>query len=303
MNDLTLRTALAHLRLHDGDLVRSFVFNTIVSANLAKVSNATLEAELACLADFPEKASPRRPVSAHAIAQSLELPYETVRGRVVKLIELGLCERVRGGLVIRPTIVTQPEFREAMREVHVAFCDIIRDLNGLGFDFAGLIASTGAAPPPPRSDGRGPSRGIVVRVVLDFQVRHLTSIAPLFGDILRGLIFAGILHANINRLLDSPNEAWAYARQSTPAPDELRTPVSIRNLARDLGMPYETVRRHAAALVARGYVRMIPGKGVVAPASAVADDGLSRENPRLMQRFTKLVGELTRLGFDFADPR
>lgn len=296
-----MRTALIHMRLHDGDLVRGLVYGTIVSANLAHVSNAVLEAELA---DGPgptrEDAGRRRPVSAHAIAQSLNLPYETVRTRVVKLIELGLCERLPGGLVTPPGVGARPELQEATRAIYAVFRDVVRALNDLGFDFAGLAARAGATAPdhaPP------PSPAVVARVVLDFEIRHLTSLAPSFGDVLGSLIFAGVLRANTARLLGSPNEAWAYARQSTPPPDDLRSPVSIRNLARDLGMPYETVRRHTAALTAQGYLKMIPGKGVLAPAAILGDDGLGRENPPLMQRFTRMIAELTRLGFDFADPK
>lgn len=296
-----MRTALIHMRLHDGDLVRGLVYGTIVSANLAHVSNAVLEAELAGDAEqAPEEAGRRRPVSAHAVAQSLGLPYETVRTRVVKLIELGLCERLPGGLIAPPGVGARPEVQEATQQIYAVFCDVIRALNGLGFDFAGLAARAGATPP---DQPAAPSPAVLARVVLDFEIRHLTSLAPSFGDVLGGLIFAGVLQANIRRLLGSPNEAWAYARQATPPPDELRTPVSIRSLARDLDIPYETVRRHTAALTARGYLKMIPGKGVVAPASVLGDDGLGRENPPLIQRFTRMVAELTRLGFDFADPK
>lgn len=296
-----MRTALIHMRLHDGDLVRGLVYGTIVSANLAHVSNAVLEAELAGGAgQAPDDARRRRPVSAHAIAQSLNLPYETVRTRVVKLIELGLCERRSGGLVAPPGIGARPELQEATSQIYAVFCDVIRALNGLGFDFEGLAVRAGAWPPDPAG---APSPSVVARVVLDFEVRHLTSLVPSFGDVLGSLIFAGVLQANTRSLLASPNEAWAYARQTTPPPDELRTPVSIRHLARDLDMPYETVRRHTAALTARGYLKMIPGKGVLAPAAILGDDGLGRENPPLMQRFTRMVAELTRLGFDFADPK
>lgn len=296
-----MRTALIHMRLHDGDLVRGLVFGTIVSANLAHVSNMVLEAEVAGGAEEAlQEAGRRRPVSAHAIAQSLELPYETVRARVVKLIELGLCERRPGGLIVPHGVGNRADMQEATQDIHAIFCDVVRALNGLGFDFHGMAAKAGAAPP---EQAAAPSPAVVARVVLDFEIRHLTAIAPIMGDVLGGLIFAGVLKANVRGLLASPNEAWAYARQSTPPPDELRAPVSIRELARELGMPYETVRRHTAAMTAQGYLKMIPGKGVVAPASVFGDDGLGRENPPIMQRFARMVAELTRLGFDFDDPK
>lgn len=295
-----MRTTLVHLRLHDGDLIRSFVFDTILSTNLENNSHAALEAELT-----GGEPVPRRPVSAHAIAQSLGMPYETVRGRVMTLLRLGLCERGKGGLVVPAEISRRPDHQEAMLEVHAGFLKVIHAMTDLGLDFAGLAAKAGVAPEAARARpaGEAPPPAIVVRLVMDFQIRHLAHVAADFGDIMRGLIWAAVLRANVRNLLHSQDNAWAYARQSTPPPDELRVPISIRMLSRELGVPYETVRRHTAALLEVGYVKSVPGKGVFVPAEAVTTEGLGRENPRQMLQFTRLVGDLTRLGFDFNDPR
>jgi len=300
MNDLMMRTAMAHLRVHKGDLVRSFVFDTIVSTNLENNSLAMLEAELNGTDGDPVV---RRPVSAHAIAQSLGMPYETVRGRVMTLIRLGLCERHKGGLIVPAEVARRPEFEEATLKVHGAFVDVIRAMAELGFDFAGLAAKTRATPGRTWPAGEGPPPALVVRLVMDFQIRHLSHVAPDFGDIIRGLIWAGILQANVRDFLRSQDKAWTYARQSTPPPDELRVPISIRMLARELGIPYETVRRHVAALMEMNYLEAVPGKGVFVPAAALTTETLGSQNPRQMVQFTRLIGDLTRLGFDFLDPR
>lgn len=296
-----MRTALTHLRLHDGDLVRSFVFDTMVSTNLENNSLAVLAGEIRGSTDTPPVV--RRPVSAHAIAQSLGIPYETVRGRVVTLMDQGLCERQRGGLVVPAEALRRLEFQTATLDVHAAFLDTIRAMTDLGLDFAGLAARSGATRSCLTPEGESPPPALVMRLVLDFQVRRLVHLAPDFGDITRGFIWAGIMQANVRDLLHDKDTAWTYARQSTPPPDTLRKPISIRMLSRALGIPYETVRRHAVAMVAQGYLASSPGKGLFAPAAAVGDDGLGRANLEMMAQFTRMVGDLTRIGFDFDNPR
>lgn len=300
-----MQTALTHLPVHGGDLIRSFVFDTMLSANLKGLPPAVLEAEATRPADVAEPArSLRRPVSANAIAQSLGLPYETVRGRVVTLLRLGLCERRRGGLVVPPEVAARPEFEAAMLKVHALFIEAIRTLREINYDFDAEPEFSIADAASEQRPSRGPTPpALVVRMVMDFQLRHLETLVPTFGDVTRGFIWAGILQANIRRLLRAPGMAWTYAEQATPPPDDLRAPVSIRMMSRELGLPYETVRRHVGTLIEEGRLRAIAGKGVIVPAAVLGDDRMGNTNPLLMQRFTRLVADLKRLGFDFADPR
>jgi hypothetical protein len=246
--------------------------------------------------------APRRPVSANAVAQSLCLPYETVRGRVVSLIDKGWCLREPGGLLVSPSAAARPDYQAAVLDIHAAFLDALRALRRIDFDFDGLTASS--APPPEGPIPSGPPLpGLIVHLVMELQQRHLETITPMFGDPAKAFVWAGALQAHVRRLLVEPESAWAYAGQDAPPPDNLRTPVSVRALAQTLGMPYETVRRHVATLLEEGRLVRVGRRGVLAPAAAVGQDGLGRGNPVLMMRFVRLIAELKRLGFDFADPR
>lgn len=295
-----MRTAVIHIRLHGGDVMRSFVFRTILSTNLSHLSPVALEAELTSPA--PDEEGVRRPVSANAIAHSLQLPYETTRGRVVDLAEAGWCQRTSAGLLVPGSVTALPEHRTAVREIHDAFLDSIRTLGQLDFDFRSLIEQTGLPPLEGRALTGPPSPAFVVHLLMDLQLRHLETLTPMFGDVTRAFVWAGVLQANMRRLLVEREAAWAYAGPETPPPDSLRIPVSVRAVANELGMPYETTRRHVAALQDEGRLAKA-GRGVLVPAAALGDEALGKGNQTLMLRFVRLIGELARLDFDFDNPR
>lgn len=300
MTDLLMRTALIQTRLHDGDLARSFVFRTILSANLSHLPPALLSAELDTEGGDP--AASRRPVSANAIAQSLCMPYETVRSRVVALIATGWCRRETGGLLIPWSVTARPEYQAAVLEIHREFLDAVRTLKRIALDFDAIAGAAALPSIDIERAPRAPSPAFVVQLLMDFQQRHTEAVTPMFGDVTRAFVWAGVLQANIRRMLVEPETAWAYASQDAPPPDALRIPVSVHALSRSLGMPYETVRRQVAALVAEGRLIREP-LGVLAPALSVGDERLGRGNLLLMARFARLVAELKRFGFDFDDPR
>ena len=78
------------------------------------------------------------------------------------------------------------------------------------------------------------------------------------GDPVRGLIFLAAARAGTQHLDTGfrPTERGFVS-------DDLRRPVSISALARSLGLPNETVRRHVIALVEAGYAGRTPEGGVI----------------------------------------
>ena len=83
-------------KLADGDLHKALVFFAIVSANVQNSSNTSVESHAYGGLDNAPPDEARRPVNTHALAQSLGLPYETIRRNVSKLIESGGCVRLPG---------------------------------------------------------------------------------------------------------------------------------------------------------------------------------------------------------------
>lgn len=94
------RQLLAGIRMlgdmWNGDLLRALVFTAIWTANVKHVINTATVTSQTVLSD-----DLRRPVSVLAIANSLRLPYETVRRHANALQKAGICRRVgRLGLVV-----------------------------------------------------------------------------------------------------------------------------------------------------------------------------------------------------------
>jgi len=86
-----------------------------------------------------------RPASVSAIAIRLAAPIETVRRHANELIAAGLCERVRGGLVVPSQVLAQPD---ALKAMHTNFTDLQRMF--AGFAQLGVIAEWDRQSPPLR---------------------------------------------------------------------------------------------------------------------------------------------------------
>jgi hypothetical protein len=93
-------------------------------------------------------------------------------------------------------------------------------------------------------------------------LRSLKMIGELAGgELLTGLVSLARVQANVAHL---DRLAGGFAGIDTAPPDELRRPVSVLALSSSLGLPYETIRRHVAKMVAAGQCVRVKG-GVVAP--------------------------------------
>lgn len=98
----------------DGDILRGVIFLAIIDANTRHLRPGDPVARSFAGSSDPVPDEMRRPVSVHALALDLALPYETTRRHVNALIEQGLCERVEAGIVVRAEVLE----REAMVATH-----------------------------------------------------------------------------------------------------------------------------------------------------------------------------------------
>ncbi len=102
----------------------------------------------------------------------------------------------------------------------------------------------------------------VNRLGLDLFIRTAVALAELFrGDALRGLIFVSTAHLNVSHL-NSPRVLNPLATDGL-FPDALRRPTSAYAVAKFLGLPRETVRRHLLALVEVDYATRTEDNGYV----------------------------------------
>jgi hypothetical protein len=116
------------------------------------------------------------------------------------------------------------------------------------------------------------------------------------GDMFRALIFLTIVQANIQAILDDEALDAQFCGLNDIPPDALRRAVSTYAVARALGAPYETVRRHVGKLVEQGLLVRTEGGGSLAPAEVHGRDDLRMATRRNWEDTQDLLGALARLG-------
>jgi len=118
--------------LHDGEMLRSLIFQAIVTANTGHL-DGPIGSDGYRRSDDPPPDSARRPISVLALSNSLGLPFETVRRHVNKLLASGEAERVKGGVII-PQRALESELVQNLRRDNIANVRrLLRDLRRVGF--------------------------------------------------------------------------------------------------------------------------------------------------------------------------
>ncbi|MDO9338641.1 MAG: hypothetical protein EON95_17555 [Caulobacteraceae bacterium] len=136
--DYTLRTMIAVAAGLDHDYALSVVYIAILQANLAPLTeDPALAARYAGLdAVMPEDL--RRPISVHALAGSLHMPYETTRRCVGRLIEKGFVKRVsRSGILTCADKLTEPGQKRLVEQQYQDTLRLVGQLKRGGIDLEG----------------------------------------------------------------------------------------------------------------------------------------------------------------------
>lgn len=137
------------------------------------------------------------------------------------------------------------------------------------------------------------NRRAVVRVGTRWFLDGLANVRAFGGgDILDGLIMLAITDAN-TRHLNSDDGRYGGARDVPP--DAVRRPVSVYVVARELGMSYETTRRHVQRLIKAGQVERHEA-GVVVPERVFSSPETLLLTSRTYTTTRKLVEAMRELG-------
>jgi predicted transcriptional regulator len=217
----------------------ALILSTISSATVARITqDDELELAFAGLDTAPPEPL-RRPISINALAQSLGVPFETVRRRVKALAAGGECELSRGG-VLQPqeAVLTETYFDQAWRR-YLCTRQLYFDLRPMG-----------QTPPTPADAPRltvHPVR-IVNRAVALWGLRAVEPLNAIAGSPLDACL---LLHV---AKLDSSHIPLSAFPNDRPLACAERRGVSAQALARSAGMPAETVRRRLLGLIEKGLV-------------------------------------------------
>lgn len=121
------------------------------------------------------------------------------------------------------------------------------------------------------------------------------------ADLVTALTFLTISRANVRELTDDRELAQEFSALEAVPPDDLRHGVSVYAVARDLGVPYETVRRHVRKLRDAGVVDSGP-EGLTIPQRVYASPNQIQaveENWTLARTF---VADAVRMGLAAPGP-
>jgi hypothetical protein len=118
----------------DGDLLTTLVLYGVLSGNVGHLDQDPNNPSPYNALETPPPDEVRRPVSILGVANSLGLPYETTRRRVNKLVAMGRCLRVKGGVIGRGANLQGPEQDEDMLANVANLRRLFRALRRTGLD-------------------------------------------------------------------------------------------------------------------------------------------------------------------------
>ena len=173
----------------------------------------------------------RRPVSIHAIAMSMQLPFETVRRRIHQLEAIGACRQEARGVIVPSAYLSSPAYLQDVLTAHDGMRQLYLDLAAQGL--LGPLPGSNYLP----SD-EAPVRA-AARLLSDFLLRIADTLMRRAQDPLSGLILGAIIVASL--------------------PNAETKGLTASEAARRLGLPGETVRRRLAQLQADGHCERLDG--------------------------------------------
>ncbi|MFZ5717879.1 MAG: hypothetical protein ACOY5Y_00275 [Pseudomonadota bacterium] len=262
------------------DIVDRLLVAAILDANLGPVKqDASLQAAYAGVHAPPPQAL-FRPVSINAIAQSLGLPFETVRRRVARLVRAGACTSTAQGLVASQDHLGSAAFKAmsvARYERLKRFYFDLKAMDGLP-PLRGRTAPAVTAEAPVR---------IANRILAEHLMRFIEVAMRRVGDPLAALVLLHMARANTEGVDISIGDPRALAAAARP--------VTNRLLGDLLNVSPETVRRRTAALTRAGYCRRT-AEGFVARLEALDRPELVRLFAHNDAEVRRLFGDLDRFG-------
>jgi DNA-binding Lrp family transcriptional regulator len=275
----------------DDHMLEALIFTAALDANMTPVNR---DPELQVVYGGVEVSAPdelRRPVSMNAIAQSLRLPFETVRRRFLSLARAGLCVVTPQGVVVPNGAVTSAAYIAKQRARYDRTRGLYEALKA-----AGALPDTEAA-----RAGLAPAAEPLVRAanraLSEYMLRAVDDLIALTGDVMSSLVLLELVLANTRGLSAAELAEW------TRAPERLGRPVRIAALAAPLRFSGETIRRHLNGLEEMGFCGRTAG-GLVAIAPPPAWPrlaGLVEANQANLQRLFARLRQLDILtGWDAA---
>ena len=251
----------AQISRGDGDLLDPLIFTAILDANMTPV-NRDPKLRVLYGGDISAPDELRRPVSINAVAQSLRLPFETVRRRINGLAVTGHCVVEGRGVIVPHAAVTSPAYGAIQRGRYDRARLFYQQLKAIGALSADGVANANAPTAQPLIRAAN-------RTLSGYMLRASNDLIALTGDALSSLILLQLTLDNTADLTAAELAAWAGD------PPSLAQAIRIAALAKTLRLSPETARRHVMRLESRGFCQRL-NHGLVALAPPAVWPDLAR---------------------------
>ncbi len=195
-----------------------------------------------------------------------------------------LCSVGPGGVVVTERQLTNEAVRALSTHIYELVCALCLQLR----PYVSHLWSPRGARMALHLDLR-PER-VVSRATVTYILRYLESAELLAGSFLDGVVFLSIIAANVeHRVGQATGEALD---------DESRRRTPVLALARNMGLPPETVRRRVHALIARDLCAR-DGDGVFVPTAVLKSPAIKAEMERNRANLQRFLVDLDRAGFQY----
>ena len=136
----------------------------------------------------------------------------------------------------------------------------------------------------------------VSRICTEFFLEAAVGNADFFnGELVTALVFLAIMRENVRHIEHSPENTRAYGDAQSLPPDSEREPVTIYVVAKELGLTYETARRHVKRLVDDGFC-IRTERGLLIPTEVLKRPEVARGNVRTLANFNRMLTNAVRAG-------
>jgi hypothetical protein len=267
--------------------------DAIILAALMQSNTALLAGDLALQRRYgvfgsPPPAAVRRPISMSALSASLGLPFETVRRRMKRLVQAGVCETLPEGVRFTEASLRSVEHRRMLEATYDQTRSFYGRLRRAGC-IELLSPPAGAAWPAEELPLR-----IVYRAANAYFLRMMEHLVPRFANLTQAFIVLSVVRINTAAFPDTMRGGEGSGPEHF-IPDSYRKPARVSEVAALLGLPSETVRRNLASLAGDAFCQRRP-EGYIVPVEV-----LSRPNVLIawdgnLRDLTRLFGDLGEAG-------
>ncbi len=198
----------------------------------------------------------RGPISIRDLSHKLAVPFETVRRHSELLVKSGQCVAEKGGLIVPGAVLRGQRMTELLRRIYVNAVRVLLDLTRIG-----VATFNDPSLRTVRSRGLTRNQTVIALAAVGTLLAGSRVMREFWkGDFSKGIVYTAVWTANIKHVTNS-----RPAGKKGILKDAQRLPVSALTLSHSLRLPYETVRRHADALVREGICERVGRRGLIVP--------------------------------------